>query len=139
MADVTAKFTVFFEEPFWVGVYERVDGGGYYEACKITFGAQPKDYEVYAFLLENWDKLRFSPALEVRRLEDRKTNPKRMQREVKKQLQSGIGTKAQQALQRMREQQKQERQTHSKERREAEKEQRFALRLQKRREKHAGH
>lgn len=138
MADVTAKFAVFFEDPFWVGVYERVDGGGY-EACKITFGAQPKDYEVYAFLLENWDKLRFSPALEVKRLEDRKTNPKRMQREVKKQLQSGIGTKAQQALQRMREQQKQERQTHSKERREVEKEQRFALRLQKRREKHAGH
>lgn len=138
MADVTAKLTVFFEDPFWVGVYERVDGGGY-AACKIVFGAQPKDYEVYAFLMENWDKLRFGPSVEAQRLAERKTSPKRMQREVKKQLQTGIGTKAQQALQQQRDQQKQERRTRSKEQREAEKERRFSLRLQKRKEKHAGH
>lgn len=27
MDKVTGKLTVFFEEPFWVGVFERVDGG----------------------------------------------------------------------------------------------------------------
>ena len=36
-----SSLTVFFEDPFWVGVYERTDGGRY-EACKITFGAEPK-------------------------------------------------------------------------------------------------
>ena len=55
-----STLTVFFENPFWVGVYERIDGDRY-EVCKITFGAEPKDYEVWDFLLKNWSKLKFSP------------------------------------------------------------------------------
>ena len=39
-----STLTVFFENPFWVGVYERIDGDRY-EVCKITFGAEPKDYD----------------------------------------------------------------------------------------------
>ena len=35
--------------------------GGQLEACRIVFGAEPKDYEVYDFLLKNWHRLRFSP------------------------------------------------------------------------------
>ena len=34
-----------FEAPFWIGLYERTDNGRY-EVCKITFGSEPKDYEV---------------------------------------------------------------------------------------------
>ena len=45
--------TVFFEGPFWVGVYEREEGERY-EACKITFGAEPRDCEVWDFLLRSW-------------------------------------------------------------------------------------
>ena len=45
-----------FEAPFWIGLYERYDDGKY-EVCKITFGAEPKDYEVYDFLLKNWKKI----------------------------------------------------------------------------------
>lgn len=133
-----SSLTVFFEDPFWVGVYERTDGGRY-EACKITFGAEPKDYEVWDFLLKNWGRLRFSPSLPAREPAERKINPKRMQRGIHSQLQSsGVGTKAQQALQLQREQRKQERKTVSREQREAEKERRYALRQQKRREKHRG-
>lgn len=133
-----SRLTVFFEDPFWVGVYERTDGGRY-EACKITFGAEPKDYEVWDFLLKNWGSLRFSPSLPVSDAAERKINPKRMQRAIHSQLQSsGVGTKAQQALQLQREQRKQERKTVSREQREAEKERRYALRQQKRREKHRG-
>ena len=40
------------EGPFWVGVYERFTDAGL-EACKVTFGSEPKDYEVYAFMLRN--------------------------------------------------------------------------------------
>ncbi len=133
-----SSLTVFFEDPFWVGVYERTDGGRY-EACKITFGAEPKDYEVWDFLLKNWGRLRFSPSLPARETAERKINPKRMQRGIHSQLQSsGVGTKAQQALQLQREQRKQERKTVSREQREAEKERRYTLRQQKRREKHRG-
>ena len=69
-----STLTVFFENPFWVGVYERVDGDRY-EVCKITFGAEPKDYEVWDFLLKNWSKLKFSPPIKTERVEERKINP----------------------------------------------------------------
>ena len=61
------------------------------------------------------------------------------QREAEKQtLQTGIGTKSQQALQLQREEDKLERKTVSREKREAEKQRRFELKQQKRRAKHRG-
>jgi hypothetical protein len=102
-----SKLTVFFDAPFWVGVYERFTGGQL-EVCKITFGTEPKDYEVYQFLLQNWSKLRFSPSLETEMKQTENINPKRMQRAIKKQtMPSGIGTKSQQALKLQHEQDKQ--------------------------------
>lgn len=71
------RLTVYFEDPFWVGLYER-GGSGTYEVCKITFGAEPKDYEVYAFLLEHWRRLRFSPSMEAEDPVERRISPKRM-------------------------------------------------------------
>ncbi|MDE6413269.1 MAG: YjdF family protein, partial [Eubacterium sp.] len=59
MAEVISSITVMFDEPFWVAIYER-QFGSKYEACKITFGSEPKDYEVYEFLLKNYNHLRFS-------------------------------------------------------------------------------
>ena len=62
-----------------------------------------------------------------------------MQREARKQtLQSGIGTKSQQALQLRREENKLERKATTKQEREAEKQRQFELRQQKRKEKHRG-
>lgn len=53
MPENGAKLTVFFQEPFWVGLYERWTEG-LLQVCKITFGAEPKDYQVYEFLLNHW-------------------------------------------------------------------------------------
>lgn len=39
MDTVSCSLTVLFEDPFWIGVYERVDGG-LYEAARIVFGAE---------------------------------------------------------------------------------------------------
>lgn len=98
MQKTISKLTVFFDEPFWVGIYER-ECDGKYEVCKITFGAEPKDYEVYDFMLKNFSDLRFSPSLDASAISEKRINPKRMQREINKQLQNtGVGTKAQQAL-----------------------------------------
>ncbi len=127
-----------FENPFWIGLYERFDNGKY-EVCKITFGAEPKDYEIYDYLLQNWHKLKFSPPIKTDKIKDRKINPKRMQREINNQLEDkGIGTKAQQALQLQREQSKVEKRTRTKEQKEAEKERQYALRQEKRKAKHRG-
>ncbi len=138
MDNTSGKLTVLFEEPFWVGVFERVSGGKL-SVCKVTFGAEPKDYEIWEFILNHYYELKFSPAVET---EEKKTadNPKRRQRNAKKQLQNqGIGTKSQQALQMQREEMKAERRIISKEQREAEKQRRFRLRQQKQKEKHRGH
>lgn len=43
------NLTVYFEDPFWVGVFERIDEGKY-SVCKVTFGAEPTDNEVWAFV-----------------------------------------------------------------------------------------
>jgi len=132
------KLTVFFERPFWVGVFERISGSKL-SVCKVTFGAEPKDCEIWDFILKHYCELKFSPAIEaeVKRTAD---NPKRRQRNVKKQLQSfGVGTKSQQALQIQREEMKTQRSQISKEQREAEKQRQFDLKQQKRKAKHRGH
>ena len=47
------RLTVYFEEPFWVGIFERISGG-MLTVCKVTFGAEPKDYEVQEFILKHY-------------------------------------------------------------------------------------
>ena len=97
MNKVSDKLTVYFEEPFWVGVFEKVEGKKL-SVSKVTFGTEPKDYEVYEFLLKHYYDLQFSPSVTTV-IKEVKQNPKRRQREVKKQLRNtGIGTKSQQAL-----------------------------------------
>ena len=132
-----ATLTVFFDDPFWVGVFERIENGKL-SVCKVTFGAEPKDYEVWEFVLKHYYELDFSPAVEtgIRRTAD---NPKRRQQNARKQLQhTGVGTKSQQALQMQLEKNKQERKVKSREQKLAEKERLFALKQQKKKEKHRG-
>ncbi len=132
------KLTVFFEKPFWVGVFERVSNGKL-SVCKMTFGAEPKDHEVWEFVLKHYHKLAFSPAIEYE-VKKNADNPKRRQREARKQLcASSIRTKSQQALQMQREEIKIERKQIGRAQREAEKRRQFDLKQQKRKEKHRGH
>ena len=139
MRTVTCRITVYFEDPFWVGLYER-ESDGWYEVSKITFGAEPKDYEVYAFLLQNWRRLRFSPPMPAEERAERPDNPKRRLRAARQAvLRSGSGTKAQQALAAQREQGKLARRVRTREEKEREAEERFIRHQQKRKEKHKGH
>lgn len=138
MDKCSARLTVCFEPPFWVGFYERA-WKGRYEVCKLVFGAEPKDYEVYEFLLKHWSDFQFSPSMQGDVGSERARNPKRMQRSIHRELQQGIGTKAQQALKLQQAQRKQERKCASQETREQKALRRFALRQQKRKAKHKGH
>ena len=132
------SLTVFFEDPFWVGVFERIDDGKL-SVCKVTFGAEPKDYDVWEFILQNYDRMVFSPAVET---ETKQTadNPKRRLRNVRKQTERrGIGTKSQQALQMQREEMKTEHRQISREQRDAEAQRRFEMKQLKKKEKRRGH
>ena len=138
MDKVSGKLTVYFEEPFWVGVFERIEDGKL-SVAKVTFGAEPKDYEVYEYIQKYYSSLKFSPAVDAV-VKDIRRNPKRMQREAKKQMQeTGIGTKSQQALKLQQEQNKQERKVRSRKKREANELRMFELKQQKKKEKHKGH
>lgn len=138
MGKTSGRLTVFFDEPFWVGVFEEMEDGKL-SVAKVTFGAEPKDYEISEFILKYYYSLRFSPAVDTVVKEARK-NPKRLQKEAKKQMQNtGIGTKSQQALKLQQEQNKQERKAKSREKKLQEAERMFELKQQKRIEKHRGH
>ncbi len=134
----TFKLTILFENPFWIGLFERQQGERY-EACKITFGAEPRDYEVWQFVLEHWPRLEFSPAIQAKADAEKAVSPKRMQRLIRRQAaQQGPGTKAQQALKLQQEQNRQERKVRSRDQREAEQARTFQIRQEKRKEKHRG-
>ena len=138
MDKTVGKLTVFFENPFWVGVLEVI-ANGKLSAAKITFGAEPRDYEVYDFILKRYYNLQFSPAVTVD-ADEKYINPKRMQREIKKQMTDlGVGTKSQQALKLQYEQFKTECKKKSREQRQEEKDRLFELKQLKKREKHKGH
>ena len=73
-----------------MGVFEITENGKL-SAAKVTFGAEPKDGEVFEFILKHYYELKFSPAVDTKtkRTAD---NPKRRQitkeqREAEKQRQ----------------------------------------------------
>ncbi|MDQ0361131.1 YjdF family protein [Breznakia pachnodae] len=139
MEKIQSKLTVYFENPFWVGVYEIIDNGNL-EVCKITFGSEPKDYEVYEYLNHNWYSLQFSKPVQAEMKFEKKINPKRMQRQVKKQTQTiGVGTKSQQAIKNQQEEGKLARKKQSSLERKQRREKQFLLKQIKRKSKHRGH
>lgn len=134
----STTFTVYFDGQFWVGIVERIEEGGF-SAARVVFGAEPSDEEIFRFVLEKWDTLKFSPEIEAARGKESR-NPKRRQREAAKAAaKAAPSTKAQQAIAEMREQGKAAaRKRSAADKRESAARKR-ALRLQKHKEKHRGH
>ena len=132
------SFTVLFQPPFWVGIAERWDKEGY-SAARVVFGAEPTDARIYEWLEEEWYRLRFSPAAEGERPVKERKNPKRAQREARAATQErGVSTRAQEALSRQREQEGLARKRAGRSRREQERQAKYLLRQQKKREKKRG-
>ena len=131
-------FTVLFQPPFWVGIAERWEKEGY-SAAKVVFGAEPTDAQLYEWLEKEWHRLNFSPAEEGERPVKEHGNPKRAQREARAATRSqGVGTRAQEALSRQREQEGLARQALSRQMRREEAERKYLLHQQKKRAKKRG-
>lgn len=138
MEKISVKLTVYFEDPFWVGIFERNINENL-SVCKVVFGKEPKDNEVFDFVLNNYNKLKYSSEILYKNSFNKKMNPKRIQRNVKKQLNnSDIGTKSQQALKLQQEQNKIIRKRKTKEQKELKKQKKYFLKQQKKRQKHKG-
>ena len=138
MSRIKSRLTVFFEEPFWVGVFERVEDDQL-SVCRHIFGAEPTNAEVLAFVQQRFRKLVFSPAVAADRQQPY-SNPKRRQRAARKASASrGIGTKAQQALAAQRDANKSSRSAFQRKAREEAQAERYAKRRAKQKAKHRGH
>ena len=139
---VSSTLTVYHDGQFWVGVCERAEGGRY-GVCRVVFGAaEPTDVELVAFIVRRWTTLAFDMAADPSATADAvlsHANPKRRQREARKLVErAGVGTKAQQAMSISYEARKIESRALAREARQAQAERRFALRRQKRKQKHRG-
>ncbi|MBQ6145880.1 MAG: YjdF family protein [Clostridia bacterium] len=138
MDEYSSRLTVFYEEPFWVGVFERMEGDRL-SVSKVTFGAEPKGYEVLDYVRRHYGELRFSEPV-PREAREKADSPKRRQRAAAKEMQpTGVGTKSQQALQAQRELMKVERKRITRAEREAEEQRRFELKQQQKKERKRGH
>ena len=131
-------FTVLFQPPFWVGVAERWEEGGY-SAARVVFGAEPTDAQLLQWLDKEWHRLRFSPAAEGKRPFKEHSNPKRALREARAATKvQRISTRAQEALSRQREQDGLSRKVQNRHKRQEEADRKYLLRRQKKREKKRG-
>ena len=130
--------TVFFDGQFWVGIFERMDGGKL-TVARVVFGAEPKDQQIHAFILQNYFKLCFSPPVEGVKVQTIASNPKRRQRQIAQSNGKGIGTKSQQAMKLLQEAGKAARKARVKEQREAEEQRKYDLHVEKKKAKHRGH
>jgi len=136
---LSGSLTVYFESPFWVGVFERVEGGKI-QCSRVVFGPEPKDYEVYEFVLQNYYKLRYSAPIASEEKSEKRINPKRLHREISKATKEvGISTKSQLAIKLEQESRKKEKKKVSKERKELEKKMKFEMKQEKKKKKKKGH
>lgn len=81
------KLTVCFEESFWVGIVETENNGAY-SVARHVFGAEPTTPEVFNFICDHWNDLRFTHDVQVEVTETKRINPKRLQRMIKKRCES---------------------------------------------------
>jgi hypothetical protein len=77
---------VFFDNPFWVGLF-TISEGTTAQYCRIVFGEEPSDNEIYDFFQRNYRNLKFSELLPAEPEELLAKSPKRRQREINKSLQ----------------------------------------------------
>jgi hypothetical protein len=136
---VGITLTVHFEDPFWVGLFEREDAEGY-AAARVVFGAEPSDREVHVLVLSRCTRLVFTAPDGLQTRRPARLSHKRAQREAARAMERvGTSTRAQEAMRVALEARK----TISAQRRRAEAiadaERRRQLRIAKRKKRHRGH
>lgn len=138
MINSSTKLTILYDQPFWVGIFEREEQGKY-SVAKVNFGIEPTDPEVLKFFLSHLDSLKFTTPQDEK-IKEIKINPKRRQREIKKETKKiGVISKAQDALRVDIEKNKKIIKEKSKEQKEIDKKAMFNLKREKKKKKIRGH
>lgn len=135
---LSVSLTVYFDDPYWAGVFER-RAAGKISAARVVFGSEPKDYDVYRFLIENYYSVLFSQEFEDVKKRSEHSNPKRAQRTAAREIRGrGVATRSQTALKEQREINKTARKIQSREEKEAEEKRRFMLKQYKKKMRRRG-
>jgi hypothetical protein len=132
------RLTVFFDDPFWVGVFEEERGAVLFVARHV-FGAEPRDLDVLEVVRERMPVL---AAVDTAAGPEapRPANPKRLARESAKAVKDrGISTRSQDALKALQEAAKTESAASRREQRQDARERRRAAAGEKAKKKHRGH
>lgn len=138
MNKVTGSFTVYFDAPFWVGIFTR-EQEGILQSARIIFGSEPTAVEIRDFILEHHDELQFSPGIPVF-TEERKSKPKKCLKRIEKELKKEIPEKKSHlALKQEKERKKQEKKAERKKTKDRERKERHEEKRLRRKEKHRGH
>ncbi|KPL70743.1 hypothetical protein ADM99_15400 [Leptolinea tardivitalis] len=133
------KLTVYFDPPYWVGIFEKTENG-LYQTAKHVFGAEPSEPELLKFVLEKYPSVAFSRPVPAENVLTEKVNYKRRMREIRAEMRNPCrSTRAQEALQKEYEINARERKLISKEERQLENDHKYRLRQVRRAEKHRGH
>jgi hypothetical protein len=135
---MSINFTLFFEDPFWIGllVISDIDFTSY---SRIVFGGEPTEIELYSYLKTHFNSLEFITNSTV--IPERRTirNPKRRQREISKTVKDRTGTKKSYDVIKNIEQQGKKKERQLKNRRELTERQNYIVEIKKKKEKHKGH
>ena len=141
------KMTVYFDGAFWAALVEWQSGKNYL-VYRHVFGKEPKNHEIWNFIHQDLQGLMIRQERLIGQISSsaivpkkkKRTNPKRMQREISKaKNQSVLSTKAQLELQKTHEALKKERKADKRQRKEEEKANKFTRKQAKRHQKHRGH
>ena len=134
--------TILFNGRWWIGLFERKEEANYSVARHI-FGSEPSDPEIYDFVLSHWEQLSFTAPITECAVKIKRKNFKRMQREVKKLVESFEHlrpmTHAEEVLKQELDQKKKVRVQRSAHEKQTKLDQKFLLKQSKKKQKHRGH
>lgn len=133
------KLTVFYDPPYWVGIFEKIENEQF-QACRFVFGAEPTDPQLLDFALKEYLSLQFSQPVPIGQVDHHPVNFKRKMREIRTQMETQLrSTHAQDVLQKEMESRAFERKKDSREDLIQMKDRKFLLHKARQAEKHRGH
>ncbi|MGC6768345.1 YjdF family protein [Enterococcus sp. LJL51] len=137
------ELTIYFNGQYWSGLVEYVDSEQHLRVYQHIFGSEPKDEEVYQFVITQLPVLleqEWHSQIKKEQIEKKPINPKRIQRMIEKQKRQPIlSTKSQAAIAEQQESLKLLRKQKKRKRTIEKKQQIFEKKQEKRLEKRKGH
>jgi hypothetical protein len=135
------KLSILYESPFWIGLIEEERDGLLY-ATRYLFGSEPSAENVYEFILScEYKNLieGMTVGLPLDRVTKRCTNPKRLQRQIRREKERvGISNQSREVMRLEQEKNKKERLLISQEEQIAKRNYKRELAKNKRKQKHRG-